>query len=92
MNPAGEARAITPRPCRSCGVEVYDLTYSRTGKTAPIEARVSANGNVLIDLEEGIYTILSGDALEKARTVPVLAELHVNHFTTCPQARSWRQG
>jgi len=78
---------IRPRACRSCQVEVYDLLYLRTGKTAPIEVRPSANGNVLIDLEAGTYSIVTGEALALAGRGQ--AELHVNHYVSCPQAAAW---
>jgi hypothetical protein len=80
-------RAVA-RPCRSCGEPVYDLLYPKTGRSAPIEVRLSTNGNVVVDLEAATYRILTGEALAAARR-DGSAELHVNHFISCPEREAW---
>lgn len=80
---------IRPRACRSCGVEVYDLRHVRTGKTAPIEVRLSPGGNIAVDLATGHYSNLTAMALTVARAAGV--ELRVSHFVSCPSATSWRE-
>ena len=86
---AGGGPGIVPRACRSCGVELYDLLYVKSGRTAPIEVRLSSNGNILANLEEGTYFILGGKALASARLDG--APLRVNHFVSCPQAVAWHR-
>lgn len=66
------------------------LLYQKTGKTAPIEASPSSNGNIHVDLEQGTYIILTGKELENARTRGV--PLHLNHFVTCRFAQEFLKG
>lgn len=73
------------RPCRSCGVMVYDLRHPRTGKIAPIEVATSEKGNVRIDLSSGFYYIIT----QRQENLFGNEELRLNHFVTCPAASSW---
>jgi len=57
------------------------LTYVKSGKAAPIEARPSPDGNIHIDLDHGTYIILRGAELDKARERGI--QLYLNHFSTC---------
>jgi hypothetical protein len=76
------------RKCRSCPAMVIDLIHERTGKRAPIEVEYSAKGNIEIDLLEGTYRVVAGQALERARASG--RELRLNHFASCGAAREWR--
>ena len=70
--------------CGSCGEPIYWLKHVRSGKPAPIEIKTSANGNILVDVSHGTY----GMALP-AEKVAYPEHLHLNHFATCPQAKTW---
>jgi hypothetical protein len=59
------------QPCRTCGAGVLWLKHERTGKVAPIDARVYADGNVVVDLDAGTYRIVAPQ------------EAHKNHLATC---------
>lgn len=76
------------RPCGSCGEPVLWLKHARTGRPAPIESRTDAErGNILVDLDAGTYAIIpAGPEREQHR-----GWLHLNHFVTCPQAKTWRK-
>lgn len=76
------------RPCGSCGEPVVWLRHSGTGRMAPIEVRIDAErGNVLVDLTAGTYSLVPSAAdREQYR-----GWLHLNHFVTCPQAKTWRK-
>lgn len=69
--------------CRhpQCNVGIRMLLYPKTQKSAPIEAMPHADGNILVDLDHGTYTILSGDELQRARASGM--SLHFNHFARC---------
>lgn len=75
---------VQARPCRACGVLVYDLRHVDTQRHAPIEVEQVANGNVLIDLEAGTYRLTGRDFREPERMA------HVNHFARCPEAAKFR--
>lgn len=60
---------------------VYMLVNCATGKRAPIDAPSSEDGNIVFE-EGGRYRVLSkGEVATRPR--------HLNHFVTCPHARSW---
>ena len=67
--------------CKKCGAEILWANHVGTGKPAPIDWEPTEGGNVLIN-RDGTYRILS--KLEYA------AELHTNHFATCPDADALR--
>lgn len=69
--------------CRSCKAPVIWLRNNATSKLAPIDAQPSEKGNIEIDREEGIYRVLNFSQREGR------ADLHTNHFVTCPQAKAW---
>lgn len=77
------------RPCDSCGALLYDLTYPKTGKRAPIEAQPVVGGNIEIDRFAGTYTLVP----KEQRGSGVFArELYKSHFYSCPQAKEWKPG
>lgn len=77
----------TPRPCRSCGAEVYDLRNVGTGNLAPVNVECVPDGNIRIDLEAGTYRIVGRNLVADPKPV----DLHESHFRTCPQAGRWRR-
>ena len=70
--------------CGSCGEPIIWLKHQRTGKPAPIEAKIDPMGNILTDVAHGTYCI--ANAQER---VCYPEQLHLNHFVTCPQAKTW---
>jgi hypothetical protein len=58
--------------CRTRGAGILWLKHERTGKVAPIDARVYADGNVVVDLAAGTYGIVAPPQ-----------EAHKNHWATC---------
>jgi len=76
--------AVVPRPCRGCGVLVYDLRHVDTGRHAPIEVEPVLGGNIKIDIETGTYR-LTGTDIRRPDEVR-----HVSHFATCPAATRFR--
>jgi hypothetical protein len=70
--------------CKACGAEILWLEHFRTGKRAPIDAVPMRGGNVVASPEDGKYRLATvGDDP---------AELHFNHFATCPDAQKFREG
>ena len=72
--------------CGSCGEPIYWLKHQRTGKAAPIEVKVTPAGNILTDVVRGTYCI--ANAAEK---LSYPEWLHLNHFASCPQAKTWKR-
>lgn len=70
--------------CASCGEPIYWLKHARSGKPAPIEVRTTPTGNILIDTQHGTYCMALA-----AEKVSYPDFLHLNHFATCPQAKTW---
>jgi hypothetical protein len=71
--------------CRSCSQPIFWLTSATTGKSAPIDVATYADGNVQIDLERGLWTVVQ----PHQRTLG--CPLHKNHFATCPSALRWKK-
>ena len=72
--------------CGSCGEPIYRLKHIRTGRPAPIEVRTSSTGDILCDLTHGTYQ----KALPDEKII-YSERLHLNHFTSCPQAKTWHK-
>lgn len=74
--------------CRSCQAPVMWLENATTGKRAPIDAQISADGNITV-LDGTHYQVLGGterqDALDEGWP------LHLNHYVTCPHAAAWKK-
>jgi len=73
--------------CRRCPKAVVMLKHTGTGNYAPIEVAPSEKGNIMVDRQNGTYTILTKGALQKARDKG--HPLHLNHFASCEYARSF---
>lgn len=52
---------VVQRACTSCGESVLYLRNDSTGNTAPIDLEPVADGNIVVDLEEGTYHVLRKD-------------------------------
>lgn len=84
--------------CKSCPDDVTWVVMARTGKRAPLNAEPDPErGNVLIanaddaeifKVDVGQAITLAGDALTEERASG--RDLYLNHFATCPAARSHR--
>lgn len=81
--------SVDPQRCGSCGAAVHFLTNSRTFKLAPIEAEPSPIGNCVIDLVRGTYGVLGPAACREMRERAPDTPLYLNHFSTCPAAKTW---
>ena len=75
--------------CRSCGAEII-WTETNTGKRMPVDADVTANGNIMLGLRANMPPL--------ARVIPKqlvellhaeLTYLYESHFIRCP-AKQWR--
>ena len=75
--------------CRACGEPLYQATYPKTGRHAPIEVAPSSGGNILLDEDAETYRILTGADLKEARDRGLL--LRLNHFADCPGARRFHR-
>jgi hypothetical protein len=78
--------------CGSCGKPVHFLTNLRTFKLAPIEAEPSPIGNCVVDLTRGTYGVLGPAECRNLREREPETPLFLNHFSTCPAAKTWARG
>lgn len=62
----------------NCGAAIHRLRNTSTGRNGPIDAAPVANGNIIVNLAAGTYTVL-GPAKAAATDQP----LHLNHWMTC---------
>ncbi|HEV2235917.1 MAG TPA: hypothetical protein VGR57_04565 [Ktedonobacterales bacterium] len=76
-----------PQACRSCGACIFWLKSLATGKVAPVDAEPSPNGNITANLEDATYAIVPAN-----QRAALAGTLRTNHFSSCPQARSWKSG
>ncbi len=76
--------------CRSCGAKVRWIEMDSTGKLAPIDNTPSENGNVFINqFNKGVVLTPLGKSEIESRFGKV--DLYLNHFATCPDAKSHRK-
>lgn len=81
--------------CRSCRAEIVWAIVEKSGRRMPVDrAPDPEKGNVrLLDrfTADGtpICVVLSDSELVEARFAG--ERLHLSHFATCPDRRSWRQ-
>ncbi len=69
--------------CRSCGEPVIWTTTSK-GKRMPVDAEPSSEGT--FDLQEDGDTVNAAWAPKGSSP-----DLHLSHFSTCPQSKEWRK-
>lgn len=75
--------------CNSCGAPIIWLKHAKTGKPAPINAALDLAGNIVIYPEQGIYVMVSPHEMAGFRLAYPDKEFHLNHFASCPQAKTW---
>lgn len=71
--------------CTSCQAPIFWAVSASTGKTMPIDAAPTADGNIVI--EAGRAKVLG--AIERA-ALPPGTNRYRSHFSTCPHAGQWR--
>lgn len=84
VHPVGQASALKQEHCRSCRAAIIWLKHATSGKAAPIDAAPAPGGNILINAPAGTYRIIG--AKDRATFA---GQLHLNHFSTCPDAKRW---
>jgi hypothetical protein len=67
--------------CRSCDAPIR-WVKTTTGKRMPLDAEPVPDGNLV--LVDGVATVVDADAAGTR-------ERYTSHFSTCPQAKSWRR-
>lgn len=74
--------------CRSCGAPIFWAT-TRMGKTMPVDAQPTRDGNVAITRLSGewLATVVRAKQRELFRR-----ERYTSHFATCPNAKQHRKG
>jgi hypothetical protein len=75
--------------CRSCEADVIWLEHERTGKPAPIDAKPTSDGNIVVDDVGGTYSVVPEQVRDNL--IEAGMPLHTNHFATCPQRAAWRE-
>jgi hypothetical protein len=70
--------------CRACAAEVIWLKNRDTDKAAPIDARPTPGGNVVI-VAGGRYAVLKKDEVPEPGT-----PRYTSHFATCRDAARFR--
>lgn len=76
--------------CRSCKAPVRWVMTTHNHRRAPMDPEPRADGNVWVDRIEGglpfVNVVLTGS--DVPAHVPIR---YVLHFTTCPDADTWRR-
>ena len=70
--------------CRSCNADIEWAKWIGTGKNVPINVGATKDGNLVV-ISGRVRSYTDEDAR-------LHRERRVSHFTTCPQADSWRSG
>jgi hypothetical protein len=70
--------------CRSCGAEVF-WAVTASGKRMPVDADVTADGNVSIGPDGLAYVVPAGHVASPAYP------RYTSHFATCPNAAHHRR-
>lgn len=73
--------------CKSCDATII-WAITDHGKSMPIDAQPSANGNVELRLDHGGAYRAKVHAGPNGHT----GQLHTSHFVTCPNAAKHRRG
>lgn len=74
--------------CRSCGAAILWATNDHTGGGIPVDAEPVANGNITLD-RSGPKVL--AHVLRKGEDVAEGTARYQSHFSTCPQAKTWRR-
>lgn len=76
--------------CRDCKKEIMWLKHHKTGKSAPIEAQKTKDGNIVVNPDKTEYRIATGDEYVKASMADE-PKLFISHFARCPAAKDFRR-
>jgi hypothetical protein len=83
--------------CRSCGAEVEWVRFQHTGKLVPLDPAPRDDGNIVRTGERSwtrhsteVDVVRLLNMAEPALPGIYPPERYVTHFTTCPDADSWR--
>lgn len=66
--------------CKTCGQKIWYATHTKTGKTAPLDAVVSADGNCMTMNIDGK---LFYDIIPPAERPQHAGKLRKNHWASC---------
>ncbi len=75
--------------CGSCNARILWLKHAKTGKPAPINFDTDPAGNIVIYPDKGIYAVISPREMPGFQAAFPAMQFHLNHFVTCPQAKTW---
>lgn len=79
--------------CRSCGARIF-FALTTSGKSMPIDAEPTENGNVVLAEPAEIAAALGTPrvrVVSSKNPAPEGAVRYVSHFTTCPNAAFHRR-
>lgn len=75
--------------CRSCRAPIIWTTSTDSGKRLPVDAAPVPSGNIVLTTgNDGPRSRVLGGAELRSRGA---GSLYVAHFTTCPEADTWRK-
>jgi hypothetical protein len=86
-----------PKKCRSCGTAIFWAQNDATGKSMPVDAEPSENGNVQLYDRGGsiVARVLGAERAQRIRDAAWALNgthtLRTSHFATCAQADQWRK-
>ena len=67
--------------CQQCDAKIAWVQHNGTGRMARIDARASADGNIMVHDDGRKYQVLTGELLKSARDRAW--PLYINHQGTC---------
>lgn len=78
--------------CNSCGTAIHWLkqqTDKREAKPNPIDVAPHWNGNLVLNVSQGLYRFATNVEIETAKAEG--KHLYISHFSTCPNAKTHRR-
>jgi hypothetical protein len=68
--------------CRSCNADIEWAEWADSGKAVPLDVGTSTNGNLVV---------IGGKVRHyKPEDAKLARDRRVSHFSTCPDAKDWR--
>lgn len=77
-------RLVVSAKCRSCGAEIV-WAQTKQGKKMPVDAAAHPDGTLKVTAER------DGTLVVEVRAPEGTQPRYRPHFSTCPDAESWRQ-
>jgi hypothetical protein len=77
--------------CRSCEALIV-WTLTEKGKRMPVDAEPVAGGNLRLDHERPVHSFVVEPSLLDELDTTDDGKRYVSHFSTCPDAATWRNG